>query len=94
MKRRQEIDPELHTLRSIALLCDGRNRAQIETARFQIYAAFETSSPREAVRWLIACRIAIRAAAKQIGASLGAAEHALGVIEEAIKITERPSAYE
>jgi hypothetical protein len=59
MKRRSDVDPELHILRTLASLTEGRDRQALESARFNLYAAFEHSQPAEARRWAKAVRAAL-----------------------------------
>lgn len=59
MRPRAEIDPELHTLRSVVSRADGRERQQIESARFNLYAAFEGRDAAAARRWASALRAAL-----------------------------------
>lgn len=61
MKPRSAIDPELHTLRSVVQRADGRERQQLESARFNLYAAFEGRDPDAARRWADAVRAALLA---------------------------------
>jgi len=59
MQSRTNIDAELHMLRSAGRMCDGRTRQEIEAARFNVYAAFETGDPDAARRWLAALQLSI-----------------------------------
>lgn len=59
MRPRAEIDPELHTIRSVVSRADGRERQQIESARFNLYAAFEARDADAARRWAAALRAAL-----------------------------------
>lgn len=59
MRPRAEIDPELHTIRSVVSRADGRERQQIESARFNLYAAFEARDAASAKRWAGALRAAL-----------------------------------
>ena len=54
-------DPELHTLRSIARSTDGRDRQELESARFNLFAALERGATHEARRWSRALRVALLA---------------------------------
>lgn len=82
MRNRKDIDPELHILRSAIRSADGRERSELETARFQLYAAFEQRDPDAARRWSKALRAGLlvtdNARLRQL------ASEALDVIEKAI----------
>lgn len=84
MRPRREIDPELHLLRSIARSAKGsaRLRREIESARFQIYNAFESRDADAARRWLRALRVAIQSA--DLGGQEADALAAIAEIEKAI----------
>lgn len=56
MESREEIDPELHLLRSIAR---SQQNHDIESARFNVFAAFEHGNSTQARRWTGALRVAI-----------------------------------
>jgi hypothetical protein len=61
MRSRSEIDPELHVLRSAVRALDGRERQELETARFNVFAAFEQRDPDAARRWVTAFRAGLLA---------------------------------
>lgn len=61
MRPRSDVDPELHTIRSVVSRADGRERQQLESARFNLYAAFESRDPAAARRWASALRAALLA---------------------------------
>lgn len=56
MKTTSQVDPELHTLRTVARQVRGREAQELESARFAIYAAFEAREPEKARRWILAMR--------------------------------------
>lgn len=64
MSLRSRIDPELAILRSIGRAAqtapNGRN--DLESARFNLYAAAEQDDRDLAARWLDACRVVIEVA--------------------------------
>jgi len=83
MDSRESIDPELHTLRSAIRGCaDGRQKGELETARFQLYAAFESRDEDGARRWSRALRAGLLAVEHEELRSIGM--EALSVIEDAI----------
>jgi hypothetical protein len=59
VKTRTEIDPELHVLRSVARHCEGRQGQELESARFNLFRAFEDRQPQVARRWAAAIRVAV-----------------------------------
>ena len=59
MKTKSYIDPELYLLRTVARTLDGRHRQEIESARFNLYAAFESRDPDTARRWASTLRVGI-----------------------------------
>lgn len=59
MRSRASIDPELHVLRSVARSAEGRTRQELESARFGVYAAFESGDGETAKRWCRALRAAL-----------------------------------
>jgi hypothetical protein len=64
MKTRAEIDPELYILRQVATAArelPGRAGREVETARFNLFQAFEIPNGGLAVRWARALRVAILA---------------------------------
>jgi len=67
MKSREAVDPELHVLRTIGRALDGRERQELESARFHLYAAFEASDADSARRWAIATRAVLLALRKTTG---------------------------
>ena len=71
MSRPNPHDPELHLLRSIAKSVEGRERAEIETARFGVFAAIESGDVDKARRWLTALRVALTAYAPEALAERG-----------------------
>ena len=86
MKTRREIDPELHILRSAVRAADGRDRQYIESARFNLYEAFDQGSEPDARRWAKALRAAIMACDDaRLGPLKTAALEALADIEQAIE---------
>lgn len=57
---REELDPELHTLRSvIRTIVDPKARADAESARFNLYAALDDDDAHLARRWSRAVRAAM-----------------------------------
>ena len=62
MESRLSIDPELHMLRSAARMCDGRTRQEIESARFNVFAAFQHCDAEGARRWLAALMLSVASA--------------------------------
>lgn len=83
MDSRESIDPELHTLRSAIRGCtDGRQKGELETARFQIYVAFEGRDEDAARRWSKALRAGLLAVEHEELRSIGM--DALQVINAAI----------
>jgi hypothetical protein len=81
VKTRQYVDAELHLLRSVAQAQPGQARQQIETARFNLYVAFESRDQDSARRWAAALRVAL----EPLGKSRELALDALGRIESAIE---------
>jgi sigma54-dependent transcription regulator len=83
MKRREDIDPELHLLKSITNQTqDYKVRHQLEGARFNVFAAFEAGDDQRARQWLRALSAAIlglEGPARQL------AEEALGEIQAAVE---------
>lgn len=65
-------------------MANGPGRSELETARFQIYKAFEQRDPEEARRWLQAYRVGLMAEKALPLGALEMAESALNVIEAAI----------
>lgn len=61
MRSRKDVDPELHLLRSVAKLVKGRAGHELESARFQLYSAFEAGDRELAQRWLTSFEVALRA---------------------------------
>lgn len=59
MLTRSEIDPELHTIRTLARAADGKARQELESARFNLFAAFEARDAALASRWSQALRVAL-----------------------------------
>jgi len=59
MKSRAEVDPELHLLRSAVRIADGQSRQELESARFNLYSAFEHRDADDARRWAKALRTAL-----------------------------------
>ncbi len=83
MKRREDIDPELHMLKSVIRGCtDGRERSELETARFNLFAAFEHRDAAVARRWARAMRAGLIATENTELRQLGT--EALDAIVEAI----------
>lgn len=85
MKNRTDIDPELHILRSVVRLADGRPRQEMESARFNLFASFEARDADAARRWVRASRVAMLASASELGDTLQHALDALATIEQAIE---------
>ena len=85
MKDRKDVDAELHTIRSAARgAADPATRHQIETARFNLFAAFETHSAGEAARWCRALRASLLGAEFDDVRLRHMALDALDVIETAL----------
>jgi hypothetical protein len=62
MRERKEVDPELHILRTLARrLADARDRQAMESARYNLYEAFEGKDREGATRWARALRVAVLA---------------------------------
>ncbi len=60
MRPRSDIDPHLHTIRSVILAASGQRQQQhAESARFNLFAAFEHRDPEAARNWAVACRAAL-----------------------------------
>ena len=58
--RHPEADAALHILRSVARgLDDARNGREMETARFNVFAALETGDDGSVREWLVALRVAV-----------------------------------
>lgn len=61
MRSRRDVDPELHILRSAVQRLEGKARHSVESARFNLFAAFESRDPNAARRWAKALRAALLA---------------------------------
>ena len=61
MTPRTHLDPELHTLRTVAQSVEGRSGRRLESARFNLFAALECSDREKAQRWSAALRTALLA---------------------------------
>ena len=59
MKSRAAVDPQLHALRSLSRSAEGRERTQLESARFNLYSAFERGDATEARQWARSLRMAV-----------------------------------
>lgn len=86
MRTRQEVDSELHTLRTaIGSLFQGKERQAAEHARFRIFQSFERGDRDGARRWLRAVRASFAASPSEETLGLMAlAYEALDALEEAI----------
>lgn len=82
MRSRKEIDPELHILKSAGRLIEGRERQQFESARFNLFAAFEGQNAESAQRWARALAVDLTFIPE--GESRRSAAAALAAIEQAI----------
>jgi len=83
MKKREDIDPQLHLLKSITnQIEDFKVRHQAEGARFNLFTAFETQDPVKARQWLRAMNAAILGLEE--GPARKLAEDALVEIDEAL----------
>lgn len=82
MKSRADVDSQLHTLRSVARAA-GRS-TDLETARFNLYAAFESQDAARARAWIIACRAAVLALPDERGDLRELGLDACDTLEEAI----------
>jgi len=86
MKSRESIDPELHIIRTCCKAAEGRERTELESARFNIFAAFESGDPEKAKRWIVALKAALLVWDDNRGGELrGIAADALKRIEAALK---------
>lgn len=56
-----DVDPELHQLRSVARALDGRDRSEVEGARFNLFASLERGDADAARRWARSVRMALLA---------------------------------
>jgi hypothetical protein len=57
MRSREEVDPELHLLRTvIETTMKGKQRQAAEAARYGVFKAFEQQQPTLARRWLVSLR--------------------------------------
>lgn len=93
MKARHEVDPELALLRTAVQQADGRERSQLEGARFQLFAAFEEHNADHARRWAQAVRaglLALDVEGDNRRAIVAMAMRALDRIELAIGGPHRP----
>lgn len=82
MKSRAAVDPQLHTLRSVARAA-GRT-TDLEGARFNLFAAFEGGDQEKARAWATACRAAVLALPDDRGDLRELGLDACDAIEEAI----------
>lgn len=82
MKSRAVVDPQLHTLRSVARAA-GR-ATDLEGARFNLFAAFEARDVEKARAWVTACRAAVLALPDERGDLRELGLDACDAIEEAI----------
>lgn len=79
---RSTVDPELHILRTLSRSLEGRDRSELESARWNVFAAFEARDQDKARRWTAALRTALLGYAEGEMREQGMA--ALDTIEEAI----------
>jgi hypothetical protein len=89
VKSRRDVDPDLHVLRTAVGRAEGRERAAMESARFNLYTAFEQGSADEARRWARALRAGLLAWQPEDHGELAVrtmALEALGAIEQAIEV--------
>lgn len=84
MTLRSDLDPELHSLRSIIRTLDGRERTDAESARFGVYAALEAGDAPLARRWSAALRVAMLALPEDRAHLRGPALAALDTIDRAL----------
>jgi len=84
MKRRQDVDPLLHILKSYTLTLQGPERGQVDSARFNLYVAFESEDAEKARQWARALRGALLVAPES--EQRGLALDAVGEIEQAIEV--------
>lgn len=84
MKPRSDVDPHLHTLRSVARAA-GRT-TDLEGARFNLFAAFEACDAARARAWATACRAAVLALPDERGDLRELGLDACDAIEEAIGV--------
>lgn len=88
MRTREQVDAELHVLKSVIRGCtDGRERGEMETARFNLFAAFEQRDEDSARRWARAMRAALYVAKDERLRAIGT--EALDAIEEACASAQR-----
>jgi len=85
MKTREQVDPELHILRSITRRLDGRDRTDFETARFSLFKAFEEQNAERARAWILAVRAGLFALTEEHTALRQLGENALTTIEKAVE---------
>ena len=62
MSLRNDIDPELALLRAIGRSLDGPLRQKAESARFNLFAAAESTDIPLASRWLEVCSVVLAVA--------------------------------
>jgi len=84
MRSREDIDPELHLLRTmIETTLEGKQRHAAEAARYGVFKAFEQQRPALARRWLVSLRACLQNQPSALLAeSIG---NALDVLELAIE---------
>ena len=84
--RHPECDAALHILRSVARSTeDQRNGREIETARFNVFAALECGDIDQAREWLAALRVAVATYVPDLGqraAAIQAIERIAAVVAE------------
>lgn len=62
MRKRQDVDPQLHVLRTFGRTLESRAATDFEYARFQVFDAFEHGDEVKAHKWLVALSAAVLAA--------------------------------
>jgi hypothetical protein len=84
MRSREDVDPELHLLRTmIETTLEGKQRQAAEAARYGVFKAFEHKQPALARRWLVSLRACLHnQPSALLGESIG---NALDVLELAIE---------